>query len=75
MLDCDHGCLALHMLHVNSVLSAIYWLGYESTKGYYMRNYGTGDPGMMVTFLGGAVSGTVSATELYHILFTLLYDF
>lgn len=41
--------------------SAIYWLGYESTKGYYMRHYGTGNPRKMVTFLGGAVSGTIAA--------------
>lgn len=41
--------------------SAIYWLGYESTKSYCMRYYGTNDPGMVVTFLGGAVSGTIAA--------------
>lgn len=39
-----------------------------------MRYYGTNDPGMMVTFLGGAVSGTVSSDELTG-YFIKLFEF
>lgn len=37
----------------------MYWLGYESTKVYYMRKYNTNNPGAMMTFFAGALSGTV----------------
>lgn len=41
--------------------SALYWLGYESTKVYYMRRYNTKDPGAMTIFFAGALSGTIAA--------------
>lgn len=41
--------------------SAMYWLGYESTKVYYMRRYNSNDPGAVVTFFAGALSGTMAA--------------
>lgn len=41
--------------------SAIFWLGYESSKAYHMRKYGTSDPGTLVTFVGGAASGMMAA--------------
>lgn len=41
--------------------SAMYWLGYESTKVYYMRKYNTNNPGAMMIFFAGALSGTIAA--------------
>lgn len=41
--------------------SAMYWLGYESTKVYYMRKSNTNDPGAMMFFFAGALSGTIAA--------------
>lgn len=48
--------------------SAVYWFGYESAKSYQIRHNQTAEPNFFLTFLSGAVSGSVAA------LLTLPFD-
>lgn len=41
--------------------SAIYWFGYEITKSYQIRHNQTSRPNLLVTFLSGALCGSVAA--------------
>jgi len=44
--------------------SAMYWYNYEKGKGWLCERYNTGQPTFTITFISGAVSGSVSSSAL-----------